>query len=152
WMKDMKKLRLFFQQDKSVRGMFLEAYILLAWARLLKQIPFAKVAPKLGKQMTETSYVIDSTARKITLNISHAIHIMSRYTFWESECLVKALAAKRMLEKRQIESTLYLGTAKEESGSFIAHAWLRSGPYYVTGAEGMERVTIVQSFASNRSE
>ena len=43
-----------------------------------------------------------------------AIHIMSRYTFWESQCLVKAIAGMKMLEKRQIESTLYLGTAKDE--------------------------------------
>ena len=59
--------------------------------------------------------------------ISQAIHIVSKYTFWESQCLVKAIAAMRMLEKRGIESTLYLGTAKDESGKIIAHAWLRSG-------------------------
>ena len=52
-----------------------------------------------------------------------------------------------MLEKRGIESTLYLGTAKDESGELIAHAWLRSGPYFVTGAEGMEKFTVVGKFA-----
>ena len=66
-------------------------------------------------------------------NISQAIHIMSRYTFWESQCLVKAIAAMKMLERRQIESTLYLGTAKDENGKLIAHAWLRSGPFYING-------------------
>ena len=45
----------------------------------------------------------------------------------------------KMLERRKIESTLYLGTAKDENGKMIAHAWLRSGPFYITGAEGMER-------------
>ena len=53
----------------------------------------------------------------------------------------------RMLEKRGIESTLYLGTARDESGKMIAHAWLRSGPYYITGSEGMERFTVVGKFA-----
>ena len=43
-----------------------------------------------------------------------------------------------MLERRNIESTLYLGTAKDDQGQFIAHAWLRSGPFYLTGAEEME--------------
>ena len=52
-----------------------------------------------------------------------------------------------MLEKRGIESTLYLGTAKEDSGEMIADAWLRSGPYYITGAEGMEKFTVVAKFA-----
>jgi hypothetical protein len=72
---------------------------------------------------------------------------MSRYTIWESQCLVKAIAAMKMLEKRQIESTLYLGTAREESGELIAHAWLRSGPYYITGYEEMARFTVVGKFA-----
>ena len=40
---------------------------------------------------------------------------MSRYTFWESQCLVKAIAGMKMLERRHIESTLYLGTAKDET-------------------------------------
>ena len=52
---------------------------------------------------------------------------MSRYTFWESQCLVKAIAAMKMLERRQIESTLYLGTAKDENGkndcSCMAAQW-----------------------------
>ena len=71
--------------------------------------------------------------RMILKNISQAIHIMSRYTFWESQCLVKAIAGMKMLERRKIESTLYLGTAKDENGKMIAHAWLRSGPFYITG-------------------
>ena len=55
----------------------------------------------------------------------------------------------KMLERRQIESTLYLGTAKDESGKLIAHAWLRSGPFYITGAEGMEKFTVVSKFAKS---
>ena len=72
---------------------------------------------------------------------------MSRHTFWESQCLVKAIAAMKMLERRQIESTLYLGTAKDENGNLIAHAWLRSGPFYITGVEAMEKFTVVSKFA-----
>jgi hypothetical protein len=72
---------------------------------------------------------------------------MSKYTFWESQCLVKAIAAMKMLEKRNIDSTLYLGTARDESGELVAHAWLRSGPYFVTGSEGKEKYTVVGKFA-----
>ena len=57
------------------------------------------------------------------------------------------MAAMKMLEKRGIESTLYLGMAKDETGALIAHAWLRSGPFYITGSEGMERFTVVGKFA-----
>ena len=95
----------------------------------------------------EETHMKQMMHRKTLRMISQAIHIVSKYTFWESQCLVKAIAAMRMLEKRGIESTLYLGTAKDESGELIAHAWLRSGPYYVTGAEGMEKFTVVSKFA-----
>ena len=64
----------------------------------------------------------------------------------ESECLVKAIAGMKMLEKRNIESTMYLGVAKDEKG-LSAHAWLRSGWLYVSGSEGMEKFTVVEKFA-----
>ncbi len=80
-------------------------------------------------------------------NVANAIRIMSNYTFWESQCLVKAIAGMKMLERRHIDCTLYLGTARDEKGSMIAHAWLRSGNFYVSGAEGMERFTVVGMFA-----
>ena len=36
-------------------------------------------------------------------HVSEAIHMMSKYTFWESQCLVKAIAGMKMLQRRQIE-------------------------------------------------
>jgi hypothetical protein len=62
-------------------------------------------------------------------------------------CLVKAIAAMKMLERRQIESTIYLGTAKDKTGKLIAHAWLRSGPFYITGAEVVDQFVVVSKFA-----
>ena len=143
----LKKMKTFFTLDKKTKSIFIEAFFYLAWARILKAVPFSKVAPTLGAYMNETPLNGNESNRVIVRNISAAIHIMSRYTFWESQCLVKAIAAMKMLERRQIESTLYLGTAKDEKGKLIAHAWLRSGPFYITGAEVMERFTVVSKFA-----
>ncbi|WP_249869445.1 lasso peptide biosynthesis B2 protein [Oceanobacillus saliphilus] len=145
----MKKLKVFLALNKETKMLLVESYFYLAWARVLKLASFSKVAPSLGNQMDETSLELNPETRKTLAAISQSIHLMSRYTFWESECLVKAMAAMKMLEKRHIESTLYLGTAKDESGKLIAHAWLRSGPFYITGKEGMERFTIVRKFAKN---
>ncbi len=71
---------------------------------------------------------------------------MSRYTFWESMCLVQAIAALKMLERRGVASTLYLGTSRGASGEMLAHAWLRSGPIYLTGFEQMRKFTVVALF------
>ncbi|MEH7096697.1 lasso peptide biosynthesis B2 protein [Neobacillus vireti] len=133
--------------DKFSRLLLVEAFLYLAWARYLKGKSFAKVAPILGEQMVESSCICDESNIKNLKQISQAIQIMSRYTLWESMCLVRAIAGFKMLERRKIESTLYLGTAKNEHGQLIAHAWLRSGPLYITGAEEMGRFLVVSKFS-----
>lgn len=143
----MNKVRILFSLDAKTMLLFIEAYIYLGWARLLLLIPFSKVAPSLGAQMEETTNTMNQMNTATLSKVHDAIQIMSRHTFWESKCLVKAIAALKMLEKRRIESTLYLGTGRDESGKMVAHAWLRSGPYYITGADGMERYAVVGKFA-----
>ncbi|QNF26179.1 lasso peptide biosynthesis B2 protein [Metabacillus elymi] len=150
-MKLINRIQIFLSQKPKTQLLFIEAFILLGWARKVKEKPFAEVAPLLGMKMDETavSTVIDKKAVK---EVASAVNVMSRYTFWESMCLVKAIAAMKMLERRKIESTLYLGTAKDENGKLIAHAWLRSGPYYLTGSEEMKRFTVVGKFAKKISK
>lgn len=143
----VKKIRIFISLDIKTMFLLIEAFIYLGWARILKMMPFYKVAPSLGTHMGETSLSYSEANRTILRNVSEVVHIMSRHTFWESQCLVRAIAAMKMLERRRIESTLYLGTAKDEAGKMIAHAWLRSGPFYITGAEEMKRFTVVSKFS-----
>lgn len=145
----IRKIKLFLSFSWPLKKLLIESYCHLAWARYLKSIPFSKVVPSLGAVMQETSLETNPDNKKTLGEISRAIHLASKYTFFESQCLVKAIAAMRMLERRKIESTLYLGTARDENGELIAHAWIRSGPFYLTGSEGMERFTVVSKFAKN---
>lgn len=146
-MKVISKCITFFRLSLITKLLYIEAFILLGWARTLKMRRFSDIAPSLGDQMTETSYDLKLDEKQLIKNISDAIHIMSKYTFWESQCLVKAIAGMKMLERRDIDSTLYLGTAREYDGKLIAHAWLRSGPLYISGVEEMKRFTVVSMFA-----
>jgi hypothetical protein len=143
----VNRVKAILSLDFPTMLLFVEALFYLGWARILVKLPFTKVAPSLGTAMHETSTTQVETNRIILRQISSAIDIMSKYTLWDSKCLVRAIAGMKMLNRRQIESTLYLGTAKDESKKMIAHAWLRSGHYYVTGKEGMEKFTVVGKFA-----
>lgn len=79
--------------------------------------------------------------------IAWAIHRVSPYTPWESNCFPQALTAKLLLRRRGIPSTLYLGAAfKEDRSGMEAHAWLRCGPMYVTGGKGDEKFGTVGVF------
>jgi hypothetical protein len=145
----VKKLKLFFVLKLQDKILFIEAYLLLGWGRWLKGIPFSKIAPKLGNNQNETSYDYEESNLKLLREITQMINLASNYTFWESECLVKAFAARKMLERRGLSSTLYLGTRRNEDGKLEAHAWLRSGPFYITGSEGMERFTVIATFSNH---
>lgn len=139
-------------QNTKTKLLLIEAFLFLGCARILKMIPFSKVAPFLGDHMNETSYdYTTAKSKKKIKQISHSIKIMSKYTLWESQCLVKAIAGMMMLERRGIDSTIYLGTTRDEDGKMIAHAWLRSGPFYVSGSEGMKQFTVVGMFAKRVS-
>lgn len=144
-------LRKFFLLDSRTSQLLIETFVYLAWARFLLLFPFKRVAPSLGTHMEETTNIPIKINRKILIHIHDAIQIMSKHTWWDSKCLVRAIAGMKMLERRGIESTLYLGIAKDNSGKTIAHAWLRSGSYFVTGAEEMERFIEVARFAKKFS-
>lgn len=146
-MRFVRIFKLICSLDMKTMLLFMEAYMYLGWARVLKSIRFTKVIKMFDLQMEETTTNPLHINRRKVSNVAGAIQTMSRYTPWDSKCLVRALAAMKMLERRKIDSTLYLGTAKDETGSMVAHAWLRSGPYYVSGAEEMKRFTVVGTFA-----
>jgi hypothetical protein len=146
-MENIRKLRNFLCLDFRKQLLLLEACAYLAWARILVARPFSKVAPSLGIHMIETPQIPNIAHVMVLKEVGSAVERMSRHTFWDSKCLVRAIAGMKMLERRQIESTLYLGTAVDETGKMIAHAWLRSGSRYITGKEGMERFTVVGKFA-----
>ena len=145
-MKIGRRLLLYLKSPASHKRLFAEAYISLGRAWIIKSLPFTKMSPLLGEYMKETGY--EQTADQAVLkSISSAVHIMSKYTLWNSQCLVRALAVSRMLETRKISSTLYLGTGRDEEGQLAAHAWIRSGSLLLSGAEEQERFTAVAKFA-----
>jgi hypothetical protein len=130
------------------RIILLEACFWLGVARLLILIfPFRWIEPYLGQRMVESPVDALPEDSHQLKQVAWAISKMSRYTPWQSKCLVRALAAKRMLQSRQIVSTLYLGVTRRTSTKLEAHAWLRSGSVYLTGGEGYKHFTVVASFA-----
>ncbi|TYP70297.1 lasso peptide biosynthesis B2 protein [Paenibacillus methanolicus] len=143
----VKLIRLFFAMRPREQLLTLEAFVLLGWARIMKSKPFPQVAPKLGLHMEETSREHRKEDEPVIRSISRVIGKVSRHTPWESMCMVKAMAAMKMLERRKLESTLYMGTSRDKEGKLIAHAWLRTGPYVITGAEEAPAFTVVSKFA-----
>lgn len=126
------------------RFLLAEAAVWLALARIALFVPFRWLAPKLGEATESPSE--DQTESAIGARVAWAIAAASRYTPWTTRCLAEAMAAKAMLGVRGVPTTLYLGTGKNEQGEFSAHAWLRCGTSYVTGAANKDEYAVIARF------
>ena len=144
----LRPVRVLLSLPAGRQRLLAEAFFELGRARLRLLRPFARIAPTLGAPMRETPRQRALEAeRNAARQVADAVMAASRHTPWRSMCFARALAAMRMLERRGIACTLYLGTGRDEAGALAAHAWLRSGDLYVTGAEEMKRFTMVGKFA-----
>jgi len=144
----MRYLVKFIKLPLQTKLIFMEAYILLGFSRLMIwKLKFKWIAGLLGDVNHETESSNEGLDLYKVRQVSMAIRIMSKYTFWESKCLAQAFTAKLMLNRRNQKSTVYLGIAKDKSGSLIAHAWVRCGRIYVSGGDGSLKFTITSKFA-----
>lgn len=126
--------RLFRMPFRQVR-MLSEAWFLSAAYRfLILYTPFSRLSKKIGTQGYETPS--DTDYRSIGREIRSVVDIIGRHTPWESKCLVCALTAKKMLNRRGYPCTLYMGVAQNSEGKMGAHAWLRCGSTVVAGGSG----------------
>ncbi len=150
----LRKLNSFLGWSWTERRLFAQAYICLGLVRLaLLTLPFRWIAKWLGTPRSETPVAgLTEKERVIVGQIARAVRTAAGHTPWKSDCLPQAVTARFMLQGRGVTSTLYLGLAKEgqnreDSDALKAHAWLRSGKFYVVGGAGHLEYTVVATFA-----
>ena len=142
-------MAVYWRLNRKWKLLLLEALFELARARLLKMLPFKTAAKTLGVRRAESPSSCRDGEEQTLLEISKAVRWMARHTPWESKCMETAIAARYMLERRGIPCTLYFGAGRDPAGRFAAHAWLRSGPYVVTGAKEMRHFAPVEWFGTD---
>jgi len=155
----MKNLLKLFRKVPKLVGfplkdqfLLFEAFVVTGFVRAaVLTVPFKKLVSRLkaGKQEREQNqYNHTDDNRQVIRKVKWAISIVSKYTPWESKCLVQALTAHIMLKKRKISGTLHLGLKKDESENLVAHAWYISGNIVVTGGRGLWGYTEISKFGS----
>jgi len=126
----------------------MEAFCLSGMVRMAILVaPFRWVSLFLGRQTAESPWAEDAENIRIAVRIGRVVETASRFTPWESKCLVQALVAKIMLRRLGIANTLYLGVVRDGRKGLAAHAWLRCGEMVVTGGRGRDQFTTVAKFA-----
>jgi hypothetical protein len=117
-----------------------EALWVLALARAaVTLLSFRRVAALIGRWGQETP--TDVIKPELALALAWTVQSTAKKVPWRCECLEQALAAKWMLGRRKLPSTLYLGTFFN-GHALEAHAWVRCGQQIITGERGYKQFTI----------
>lgn len=137
--------KLLFEFTIEDKILFTEAFFLTGIMRLkILHVPFNKLKGQLGIHNVESAEEVSLDEYRIASKIRNAVVNTSRYTPWESLCLVQSMTVQRMLKKRNICSTLYLGVNKDTNNEMKAHSWIRCGKMYVTGGDGSGYATVAK--------
>lgn len=132
----MSRWQLFLRRSGRERLLFAEALAGLCWDKArVRWLPFRRLAPGLGAPQSETPREISAEQRALAVAVSWAVQAAARHSPVAFVCLPQAITAQRMLRRRGVASTLYLGVSpdRENAAAIAAHAWLRAGDKVVTG-------------------
>ena len=131
----LKRIIDFFRYNGE-KWMTISVYIYAAYYRMcILFVPMPKLEKRMGIRGEESPENETPENIKLAKLVRFHVNRVTGHTPWESKCLVQALTARRILKKKNINTTLYLGVMKENN-EMKAHAWLRCGELYVTGGDG----------------
>lgn len=143
-------MRRFFALSRERKLLLMEAAVsLLRAAYSVRQKPFRETVARFGRKGVETPEG-DGTdvGVETALDVGWAIRVMSRRVPLRATCLVQAEAARIMLTRKGLASTLYIGVSTAEKGqAFNGHAWLRCHHVIVTGGKERDSYLPISWFA-----
>ena len=140
----MKLLKTFLRMPLKQKLMIPQIFMLMAYYKnRVHRHPFAELAPKIGQLGFETP--VEASPRNAWL-VHELMESMFRRIGWKDSCLIRALTAKKLLNRMGEKCTLYMGVRKREGESLSAHAWLRCGKLTVTGGEIKDEYTVTAVF------
>ena len=145
-----RKIKKFFKLSFKEKRLFFEAYFFVGIMRAaILAVSFKRLTRSLEHQKSGLEISpLDYKEIQTALSVGKAIRMASANTPWESTCLAQSLAARRMLQRRDIPGVFYLGVAKNEEGreKMKAHSWSQCGDVIITGGDGYEDFTVLSVF------
>ena len=90
-----------------------------------------KIEKMLGIKGEESK--IEESIENINYAKLVAFHVnrVTEHMPWKAKCLTRSLTIARLLKEKKIDSTIYLGVAKENE-VMSAHSWIRCGKLYLS--------------------
>ena len=140
-----RRLRAFLALTPTDRHLLIESLLSLASIRVaLAVLHYRTVVRVLDHAGTR----LRPQSPQPVPRVAWAVDVASRCLPGTQNCLVRALAARALLTRRQRETQLRFGVARDSGGAFQAHAWLESGGMVVIGEASRHRFTALAGMQS----
>lgn len=138
-------IRKFLRLPWRQKLLIMQILVLIYWYKFrVHHRPFSELAPKIGTLGHETP--VEASPRNAWV-VHELMKAMFRKIRWKDSCLIRALTAKKLLNRMGERCTLYMGVRKCGDQAMEAHAWLRCGKLIVTGGESRAGFTVTATFA-----
>lgn len=144
----MNKLQIYLNLSNKMKIFVFKAYFYTAFYRFrILYTPFSNLAKSMGKLGEESNEEVYDNV-ELLWQIQKSVKMVSKNTPWESLCLVQALTAQRLLSKKCVSNTVYLGVARDDEAGMSAHAWIRVGDKILLGGEMKDKYSVIAKFGS----
>jgi len=124
----MNWLNKFIRLSTEEKKLFIEAIFFLFYSKIILFRPFRLCVKKLKPEESYTGNAEPEMLKKIRRAVARA----DKLSCWKNICIVKSFAARFMLQRRNIGSTMYLGLQIKNGKELAAHAWLIAKGIYIT--------------------
>lgn len=122
----------------------LEARII--FARTPAKFLVARLKEPVGNTQ---SRAFDETAEDQLKRLEWALAAAANVLPWRTDCLIRCIAADKILRRRKLEPNFYLGVRNAPDEDFGAHAWIRCHGIPVAGGEGKEFEVLISPNQEN---
>lgn len=135
----------FWRLDGADKRLVLQAMLALAVARIqLTRYSFEQLAARLEAVPDLRAGTADA---RLLQRISYAIGAAAGYVPWRSDCFPQCIAARALLGKRGLASTIHLGVERVGESGLEGHAWLTCADTVVAGGGvDLDRFTELHRF------
>ncbi|MBS1780547.1 MAG: lasso peptide biosynthesis B2 protein [Bacteroidetes bacterium] len=115
----------------------------------MSYLPFKYYRRLLGEQQKKAIQDVTDEQLQQAERIKDIVEEVCKGTPWKSECMAQAIICKRLLKKKGLQTTIYLGVAKDDNNhqKLKAHAWLTLGQHVLTGAYGYKQYQVANFYS-----
>jgi len=115
-------------------------------------MPFKWIKRHLGLHQKNFDFcpLVEDEQLRLACEVGRTVSKLSRYTFWNSNCMVEAVLTHGLLNFYRVPHVICMGAflTKDPTEPMKAHAWVRVGARIVVGAAGHQRYAVTAVFVS----